>query len=157
MIFEINLSAGSGEETFAKRGEGMELHQGCGTVLVVDDEPLVTELAGDILRRFRYSVLKASSGEEAVNLYQQKSREIVAVVLDIVMPGMDGREVFRRIRTINPEVKVVVSSGYSHDRDADELLEQGASGFVQKPYRIAELIRVVNETVGVKEGNNASV
>src|SRR5512146_1552578 len=119
----------------------MELRDGCGTVLVVDDEPLVTELAGDILRRFGYSVLKASAGEEAVNLYQQKSQEIVAVILDIVMPGMDGREVFRRIRAINPEVKVVVSSGYSHDRDADELLEQGASGFVQKPYRIAELIR----------------
>ncbi len=129
----------------------MELHHGCGTVLVVDDEPLVSELASDILRRFGYSVLSASAGEEAVKLYRQKSQEIIAVVLDIAMPGMDGREVFQRIRAINPEVKVVVSSGYSHDRDADELLEQGASGFVQKPYRIAELIRVVNETVGVKK------
>ncbi len=149
--FEINLPACSAEEVCVKKGEDMELHRGGGTVLIVDDEPLVAELAGDILRRFGYGVLTAGAGEEAVNLYQQKSREIVAVVLDIVMPGMDGKEVFQRLRTINPEVKVVVSSGYSHDRDADRLLEQGAAAFVQKPYRIADLIRVVNETVGTQD------
>ncbi len=132
-------------------GGDMELHRGGGTILVVDDEPLVAELAGDILRRFGFGVLTAGAGEDAVSLYQQKSQEIVAVVLDIVMPGMDGKEVFQRLRTINPKVKVVVSSGYSHDRDADTLLEQGAAGFVQKPYRIAELIRVVNATVGVRD------
>ncbi len=146
--FELNLPACSGEETCAKKGEDMELHRGSGIVLVVDDEPLVTELAGDILQRFGYEVLRAGNGEEAVSLYQLKSQEVVAVVLDIVMPGMDGREVFQKLRTINPGAKVIVSSGYSHDRDADELLEQGAAGFVQKPYRIAELIRVVNQITG---------
>ncbi|MGE5172502.1 MAG: PAS domain S-box protein, partial [Betaproteobacteria bacterium] len=147
--FEVNLVACNGEETRAKkRGEGMELQHGSGTILIVDDEPLVIELAGDILRRFGYTVLTAHGGEEAVQLFQQHSPEIVAVLLDMVMPQMDGREVFRRLRTLNPEVKVIVSSGYSHDRDADYLLDQGASGFVQKPYRIAELIRVVNEVVG---------
>jgi CheY-like chemotaxis protein len=149
--FEINLPACTGEETCVQKGEDMELQRGCGVVLVVDDEPHVTELAGDILRRFGYEVLRAGTGEEAVNLYQQKSQEIVAVVLDIVMPGMDGREVFKRLRAINPGAKVIVSSGYSHDRDADDLLEQGAAGFVQKPYRIAELVRVVNETIGVSD------
>ncbi len=149
--FEISLPACSAEEVRVQKGEDMELHRGGGTVLIVDDEPLVAELAGDILRRFGYGVLTAGTGEEAVNLYQQKSREIVAVVLDIVMPGMDGKEVFQRLRAINPEVKVVVSSGYSHDRDADRLLEQGAAAFVQKPYRIADLIRVVNETVGAQD------
>jgi two-component system cell cycle sensor histidine kinase/response regulator CckA len=155
--FEINLPACTGEETCVQKGEDMELQRGCGVVLVVDDEPHVTELAGDILRRFGYEVLRAGTGEEAVNLYQQKSQEIVAVVLDIVMPGMDGREVFKRLRTINPGAKVIVSSGYSHDRDADDLLEQGAAGFVQKPYRIAELVRVVNETVGVSDGAKGQV
>ncbi len=126
----------------------MELQRGSGTILIVDDEPLVAELARDILRRFGYAVLTAQGGEEAIQLYRQHSGEVVAVLLDMVMPEMDGREVFQRLRGLNPEVKVVISSGYSHDRDADDLLEQGASGFVQKPYRIAELIRVVNEAVG---------
>jgi DNA-binding NarL/FixJ family response regulator len=63
---------------------------------------------------------------------------------------MDGRAVFRRLREIDPAVKVIASSGYSHERDADELLKQGSAGFVQKPYRIAELVRVVGNVV---EGN----
>ncbi len=125
------------------------MHHGVGTVLVVDDEALVAELAGDILRRFGYGVLTASTGEEAVNLYQQKSQEIVAVILDIVMPGMDGKEVFQRLRMMNPDVKVIISSGYSHDKEADTLLEQGAAGFIQKPYRIAELIRIVKEPAAI--------
>ncbi len=148
--FEVNLPACTGEETCAKKGENMELHRGSGTILVVDDEPLVMELAKDILQRFGYTVLMAGSGKEAVALFEKRSHEIAAVLLDMVMPGMDGREVFHRMRSINPQLAVVVSSGYSHDRDADDLLEQGAAGFVQKPYRIAELMRVVNEAIGNK-------
>ncbi|HEX9021977.1 MAG TPA: response regulator, partial [Nitrospirota bacterium] len=66
---------------------------------------------------------------------------------DMVMPGMDGRDVFARLRAINPHVKVIASSGYGQDRDADDLLKQGAAGFVQKPYRIAELVKVVGDVM----------
>jgi len=69
------------------------------------------------------------------------------MILDMVMPGMQGREVFARLREISPEVKVIVSSGYSHDRDADDLLKQGAVRFAQKPYRIAELVTIVGEVL----------
>ncbi len=126
------------------------MHQGFGIVLVIDDEMMVAELARDILQRFGYTVLLASSGEQAIDLFYRRSNEIVAVVLDVVMPGMDGREVFHRLRAVNPNVKVIISSGYSREQDADDLLKLGAAGFVQKPYRIAELVKAVGETVARK-------
>ncbi len=95
-------------------------------------------------------MLLASSGEQAIDLYYRRANEIVAVVLDFVMPGMDGREVFHRLRAVNPNVKVIISSGYSRDQDADDLLKLGAAGFVQKPYRIAELVKVVGEAIARK-------
>ena len=123
------------------------MHQGLGIVLVIDDEMMVGELARDILQRFGYTVLLVNNGEQAIDLYCRRSKEIVAVVLDMAMPGMDGREVFHRLRAVNANVKVIISSGYSQDQDADDLLKLGADGFVQKPYRIAELVKVVGEAI----------
>jgi two-component system, cell cycle sensor histidine kinase and response regulator CckA len=105
------------------------------------------ELARDILQRLGYAALLANSGEQALEPYQQRSHEIAAVLLDMVTPGMDGREVFRRLRAMNANAKVIISSGYDQDSDADGGLKLGASGFVQKPYRITELIQVVEEAV----------
>jgi CheY-like chemotaxis protein len=148
--FQVNLLACTGEETCVKKGESTEALRGSGTIMVVDDELLVADLTRDILLRFGYTALVANRGEEAVELYRQRSRDIAAVVLDMAMPGMDGREVFRRLRAINPQGKIIISSGFSHDRDADDLLELGAAGFVQKPYRLAELVKTVGEVVGGK-------
>jgi two-component system cell cycle sensor histidine kinase/response regulator CckA len=125
----------------------MDLQPGSETILVVDDEEMVTDLARDILERFGYTVLVANSGHEAMEKYQSGSGTIAAVVLDMTMPMMDGREVFRRLNSIDPHVKVIISSGYRCDNDADDLLQQGASGYVQKPYRIAELVQKVGEVV----------
>jgi two-component system cell cycle sensor histidine kinase/response regulator CckA len=145
-LFQVNIPACiAEEEPTAKKQEAVSLRRGTEMVLVVDDEPMITDLARDILRRYGYSVLIAGSGEEALEIYQRRSGEIALVILDIVMPGMDGREVFTRLRAFNPEAKVIVSSGYNHDRDADDLLKQGAVGFAQKPYRIAELVAIVGE------------
>jgi DNA-binding NtrC family response regulator len=139
------------DETCVKRKDIVSLRRGTETVLVVDDEPTVKALARDVLKRYGYAVLTADGGEEAIEMFRQRSGEIDAVILDMVMPTMDGREVFRRLQEIKPGVKVIVSSGYSHDRDADDLLEQGALSFVQKPFRIAELVRVVGEVMEGKK------
>lgn len=125
----------------------MELRRGTETVLVVDDEAMVRELARDILKRYGYTMLMAGGGEEAVAVYQQHLGKVAAVVLDILMPDIDGVETFRRIREIDPAARVIISSGYDQERAAEKLLQEGAAAFVQKPYRIAELVRVVGTVI----------
>jgi two-component system cell cycle sensor histidine kinase/response regulator CckA len=143
--FEVNLLACMSDETCVKKKDIVGIRRGSETILVVDDEPMVKQLARDVLKRYGYTVLTAGGGEEAIEVFRRRSIEIDAVILDMVMPVMEGREVFRKLQELRPGVKVIISSGYSHDRDADDLIEQGARGFVQKPFRIAELVKVVGE------------
>jgi PAS domain S-box-containing protein len=145
--FEVNLLACMSDEACVKKKDIVGLRRGAETILVVDDEPMVRQLARDVLNRYGYTVLTAGGGEEAIDAFRQRSAEIDAVILDMVMPAMEGREVFRSLQEIKPGVKVIVSSGYGHDRDADDLIEQGARSFVQKPFRIAELVKVVGEVM----------
>ncbi len=125
----------------------MELRRGTETVLVVDDEAMVKDLARDILKRHGYTVLTAGGGEEAVEIYRQQQGSIAVVVLDILMPGMGGREAFRRIREIDPAARIIVSSGYGQSHDAQRLIGEGAAAFVPKPYRIAELVKAVGDVL----------
>lgn len=129
----------------------MELRRGTETVLVVNDEEMIKDLARDILARYGYTVLTAGGGEEAVEVYRRHATAIAVVVLDIVMPEVDGREVFRRVREIDPEAQVIISSGYNQERDATDLLKEGAVKFVQKPYRIASLVGAVGEVLEKRE------
>ncbi len=145
--FRLYLPACIEEETCRKKAEGIAPQKGSGTILVVDDEAMVRALARDILQKYGYTVLMADDGRKAVSLYAERSDEIATVLLDMVMPNMNGREVFKRLKEINPEVKIIVSSGYSHDRDADDLIKQGAAGFVQKPYRMGDLLGMVESVL----------
>lgn len=146
--FRLFLPACTAGEACSEVQKGSEFRRGTATVLVVDDEPMIRDIVKEILERQGYSVLTAADGAEAVTIYQQNAGRIGLVLLDMVMPQMNGREVFQRLRRINPGVRVIVSSGYSHDRDADHLLEQGAVGFVQKPYRRSDLLRAVEDAIG---------
>jgi CheY-like chemotaxis protein len=116
-----------------------ELIRGSGTLLVVDDEELVLDVAANMLEKLGYTALQARNGTEAVNIFDAHKNEIKLVVLDIIMPDMGGGEVYDKIKTINPEVKVLLSSGYSVDGQAIELLERGCDGFMQKPFTMEEL------------------
>jgi len=128
------------------------LRKGTETILVVDDEEMIKDLARDILARYGYRVLTAGGGEEAVEVYRQHKKEIAVVVLDIMLPDVGGREVFRRIREIDPEAQVIIASGYNQERDAADLLKEGALKFVQKPYRIDSLVGAVGEVI--EKGRN---
>ena len=116
-----------------------ELVRGSGTLLVVDDEDLVLDVAANMLEKLGYTALKAQNGIEAVDIFKAHKDEIQMVVLDIIMPDMGGSDVYDRIKKINPEVKVLLSSGYSVDGQAIELLERGCDGFMQKPFTMEEL------------------
>ncbi len=115
------------------------LIKGSGTLLIVDDEELVLDVGVNILAKLGYTVLKARNGTEAVNIFEANKSKIKMVILDIIMPDMGGGEVYDKIKAINPQVKVLLSSGYSVDGQAIELLERGCDGFMQKPFTMEEL------------------
>ena len=108
-------------------------------VLVVDDDDSVGQMVAEMLEIIGCHATVCTDGEEAVDFFRRERDEIDAVLLDLVMPNMDGRAVFRRLKKIDPKVRVLVSSGYSVDGGAQELLAEGASGFIQKPYKVADL------------------
>jgi signal transduction histidine kinase len=116
-----------------------KLIRGSGTLLIVDDEELVLNVGVNMLEKLGYTVLAAKNGTEAVDIFKANKDKIKMVILDIIMPDMGGGEVYDKINAINPDVKVLLSSGYSVDGQAIELLERGCDGFMQKPYTLEEL------------------
>jgi CheY-like chemotaxis protein len=116
---------------------------GTETVLVIEDEGLVQRIVSRILMRHGYSALLASNGLEGLNIFRQQREEIDLVLLDLSMPGMSGREVLGYLRTIDPEVKVVVHSGYA----VDSLAEHQPQAILQKPIVPDELLRTIRVVV----------
>ena len=121
------------------------LNRGTGKILIVDDEEMVLEVGAEMLSRLGYETLTARSGTEAVTLFEQEKERIDMVILDLVMPGLGGGEAFDRLKRIDPEVKVLISSGYSVDGQAQALLDRGGSGFIQKPFDLQELSNKVRD------------
>jgi two-component system cell cycle sensor histidine kinase/response regulator CckA len=116
-----------------------KLIKGSGTLLIVDDEELVLDVGVNMLEKLGYTVLAAKNGTEAVDIFEANKDKIKMIILDIIMPDMGGGEVYDKIKAINPDVKVLLSSGYSVDGQAIELLERGCDGFMQKPFTMEEL------------------
>jgi CheY-like chemotaxis protein len=112
-------------------------------ILLIDDEAVVREVACKMLEGLGYQVTVCSDGVQALDLYRSDWKRFDLVLLDVVMPHISGREVFERLVAINPAVKVLVISGYSLAGDVQELLHQGASGFIQKPFQMAALDKAV--------------
>ncbi|HDS03424.1 MAG TPA: PAS domain S-box protein [Firmicutes bacterium] len=144
--FRIYLPAES-EKVKKKHDKRQDLSVRDKTVLIIEDDHVVRTIAGVILSELGYTVLQAEEGDQGLRLYQQNPESIDIVLLDMVMPKMSGREVFDALRKIDPRVKVVFSSGFSHDRGFHELIAKGARGFIQKPYRQHELGRVMKEAL----------
>jgi two-component system, cell cycle sensor histidine kinase and response regulator CckA len=121
------------------------VHEGSGTLLLVDDEEIVREIGVRLLTTLGYRVLVAEGGREAVEVVTTQGNEIDLVLLDMIMPGMGGSEVFDRVRNIAPRIKILLSSGYSMDGEAKEIMSRGCNGFIQKPYRLDDLSRKLRE------------
>jgi|LSQX01.2.fsa_nt_gb signal transduction histidine kinase/CheY-like chemotaxis protein len=122
------------------------------TILLVDDEELVRKTTRRLLERFGYRVLVADNGQEGVSVYAERQREIDLVLLDMMMPVMDGATAFRNLRAMNPAVPVVFCSGYSRDETAGELLREPLVGFVQKPFSPGELTHQLQHLL--RDANN---
>jgi PAS domain S-box-containing protein len=119
--------------------------KGSGTILLVDDEKIVLDVGVRMLENLGYSVLDAGGGREAVDIYKENSDKIDMVVIDMIMPLMGGGEAYDRMKEINPKVKVLLSSGYSIDGRATEILNRGCDGFIQKPFGLKNLSQKLQE------------
>lgn len=117
------------------------------TILLIDDEEMILEVTSAILTDLGYRVMVASSGETALNMYATESAEIHLVILDMIMPDMSGGEVLDRLKAIQPDCRVLLTSGYNLDGDAQEILDRGCRGFLQKPFTVEDLSRAIRDII----------
>ncbi|MCX5828967.1 MAG: response regulator [Deltaproteobacteria bacterium] len=119
------------------------------TILLVDDEPMNLDVTRELLESLGYRVYLAASGQKALAVFMEKREEIDLVILDMIMPGISGGETFDRLRKIDPGVRVLLSSGYSLMGQAQEILDRGCNGFLQKPFHLRKLSEKVREMMDV--------
>jgi two-component system, cell cycle sensor histidine kinase and response regulator CckA len=149
-VFKIYFPVREGEKIEKKTETGNaapEPARGIETILLVDDEELLRNIGKEILESFGYTILLASEGESALELYREKSGDIALVILDLIMPGMGGEKCLGEILKLNPRAKVVIASGYSVNGHAKNALDAGAKAFIKKPYEIRQMLGVVREVL----------
>ncbi len=123
--------------------------KGNARILVVDDEEMILDLVSDMLESMDYTVVACANGKEAVTRYKKSWKKVDLVILDMVMPEMGGHEAFIAMKKINPDIKALLSSGYSINGEAEKILEEGVLDFIQKPYQKAELSQKVAHALGI--------
>ncbi|MFO7760217.1 MAG: response regulator [Desulfobia sp.] len=129
-------------------GHERDIEKGSGTVLLIDDEKIILEVGEKMLTSLGYRVLKASQGKEAVEIYKENKDWIDLVILDMIMPVMNGSETYDALKKIDQDIIVILSSGYSINGEASEIMSKGANDFIQKPFTIKELSHKVRNALG---------
>ena len=112
---------------------------GSQTILLIDDESIVINVCKEMIEKLGYDVITAKSGKLAVDMFREKSEDIHLIILDMIMPGMDGDQTFDLLREINSSIPILLSSGYSLNSQAKKIMEKGCNGFIQKPFLITQL------------------
>ena len=133
------------KEVIGEKETSGEILRGSETILLVDDEEMILDVSQDILKSMGYKVLTAKGGKEAIDVYKRNRHEIDMIILDMIMPEMGGGETYDRIKEIDPGAKVLLSSGYSIDGQAAEIMARGCNGFIQKPFNIKDLSQKVRK------------
>jgi len=128
-----------------------KLTHGSGTILIVDDEYIIQVMAKAVLENMGYSVIIANNGKEALDIYLNMQDNIDLVILDMIMPEMNGKECFKQLKKINKDVKVILSSGFSQESDIEELKLAGLNGFIRKPYNTAEISKIISNILYRKQ------
>ena len=142
--FHIYLPA-SDKEIFEEKTAGTDPLKGSETLLLVDDEDIIIEVVRQPLEKLGYKILTAESGKRAIEIYEKNKEKIGIVILDMIMPGMGGAEVYEKMKEMHPGVKVLLSSGYSINGQATDILARGCNGFIQKPFKMKELSQKLRE------------
>jgi two-component system cell cycle sensor histidine kinase/response regulator CckA len=124
--------------------------RGTETILIVDDEQMNLNVSKEVLELLGYAVYTASSGTEALAMYTGKKGEIDLILLDMIMPGMSGGETYDRMKELNPDIRVILCSGYSIDGDAQKIMDRGCKGFIQKPFNLSDLSQKIREALDKK-------
>jgi len=116
-------------------------------ILLVDDESSIIDVCRDILTNLGYTIFTAGSGQEAIAIYTLNKDKIDLVILDMIMPGLNGNETYNQLKSINPRVKVILSTGFSGGDQAQKILDNGCQGLIQKPFRIEDLSQKIREVL----------
>lgn len=119
--------------------------KGEGLILVVDDEQIIRTTASAILKQLGYEVLIAENGQQGMEVYKQNADRIKLVMLDMIMPVMNGRECFEQIIKLNPQAKVILASGFAKEEDLHQMKKHGLCGFIHKPYSVSELSQLLQK------------
>ncbi len=124
---------------------------GKGSVLLVDDEKGVIEVCSEMLESLGYQVRAVSSGKEAIEVLESGNDRIDLVILDLVMPRMSGQQAFEKIKAIDPDIKVLVSSGYSREEEIEKMMQKGCDGYILKPFDMATLSKKLSVLLKIRE------
>lgn len=150
-VFTVHLPAGGDRNESLETGgqapyeEESTSSGGRECILLIDDEERIRDVGRDLLEALDYRVLAAESGSEAMEVFTRHHASIDLVLLDMIMPGMSGGELFDKLKAVDPDVRVLLASGYSLDGEAGEIVQRGCSGFIQKPFRLHELSTKIRE------------
>jgi len=147
--FNIYLPS-SEKEVAEERSAAENLLKGNETILLIDDEDVIVAVSGEILESLGYNVLTARSGREAIEIYKANREKVALTILDMIMPDMGGDETFDHLKEINPNVKVILSSGYSLNGQAIKIMEKGCYAFIQKPFTIMSLSQKIRDVLDDK-------
>jgi len=140
--FMIYLPA-SDKEVKEDRKADVEICKGQGTILLIDDEDMILNVGSEMLASLGYAVVTAAGGKQGIEIYEQNRDSVDLVILDMIMPGMGGKETFEGLRQRDPSVKVLLSSGYSLHGQAEEIIRSGCRGFIQKPFTLGDLSKKI--------------
>jgi CheY-like chemotaxis protein len=147
--FKILLPAVEQEQRGeAETGKQSVSPQEGGTILLVDDDPHVRDVASEMLAHLGFRVLTATNGREGLEVFRAHEKKITCVILDLTMPEMGGKDAFRELRNLRSDVSVILSSGYNEQEVTQRFVGTGLAGFIQKPYKLANLRSVLNRVLG---------
>ncbi|MCK5295847.1 MAG: cache domain-containing protein [Alphaproteobacteria bacterium] len=140
-VFKIYLPL-KGKATYTAK-KRTKIKKGTGCILIIDDEILVQKMVQEMIQKMGYETIVASNGKEGIKAYKKNSDRIDLVLLDIIMPEMNGYDVFYELKKINKDVKVLLSSGFGFDASISDLIKDGATDFIKKPHRYSVLNNVI--------------